>query len=55
MARFKVEDIPKNQKISTDELKRIRGGAFLVNYDGINYSNPFDAKIEPPKLFLKNV
>jgi len=37
MARFKVEDIPKNQKISTDELKTIRGGAFLTNCDAIKY------------------
>ena len=37
MARFKVKNIPKCQEISTDELKRIRGGAFLTNYDAINY------------------
>jgi len=37
MARFKVKNIPKCQKISTDELKRIGGGAFLTNYDAIKY------------------
>jgi hypothetical protein len=57
MARIKIKDISKDKKINKDELKRIRGGAVLANYDlkydGINYSNPFDAKIEPAKFFIK--
>lgn len=37
MARIKVKDIPKDQKISKDELKRIRGGGAFAKYDGITY------------------
>jgi len=33
MARIKVKDIPKDQKISKDELKRIRGGAAYIKID----------------------
>ena len=28
MARIKINDLPKDTKISKEELKRIRGGAF---------------------------
>jgi type VI protein secretion system component Hcp len=28
MARIKIKDLPKDMKISKEELKRIKGGAF---------------------------
>ena len=30
MARIRIKDLPKDIKISKEELKRIRGGAFTV-------------------------
>jgi len=30
MARIKIKDIPKDQKISKEELMRIRGGAAFI-------------------------
>ncbi|MBN1293891.1 MAG: hypothetical protein JXB48_18770 [Candidatus Latescibacteria bacterium] len=48
MARIKITDIPKDQKISKDELKRIRGGAvdmFLTT----RYNLPF-LKVTSPTL-----
>lgn len=30
MAKIKIKDLPKDMKISQDELKRIRGGAYIM-------------------------
>jgi hypothetical protein len=38
MARIKIKDIPKDQKIEKEELKRIRGGTFSLYTSNINYS-----------------
>ena len=31
MARIKITDLPKNMKISREELKRARGGAYMFH------------------------
>ncbi|MBW2092594.1 MAG: type VI secretion system tube protein Hcp [Deltaproteobacteria bacterium] len=36
MARLKIKDLPKDQKISKEELKRIRGGAAYIKFDGVD-------------------
>ena len=30
MARIKLNDLPKNQKINKDDLKKIKGGSILL-------------------------
>ena len=52
MARIKVKDIPKDQKISREELKRIRGGAGFIKYDGISF---FQGTTVFPKIEIVNV
>ncbi len=32
MARIKVKDLPKDMKISKDEMKRVKGGILLSSY-----------------------
>ncbi|MBW1709593.1 MAG: hypothetical protein JRG97_03310 [Deltaproteobacteria bacterium] len=34
MARIKIKDLPKDQKISKEELKRVYGGAAYLIYGG---------------------
>ena len=48
MARIKVNDIPKDQKISKEELKRIRGGADIKHY-----STVFFPKVGSVSPYLK--
>lgn len=38
MAKIKIKDLPKDYKITEDEMKRIRGGAIntFINIDSIN-------------------
>jgi len=38
MARIKIRDLPKGMKISREELKRIRGGAFdaFLKIEGVS-------------------
>jgi type VI protein secretion system component Hcp len=38
MARIKIKDLPKDMRISKEELKRIKGGAFdaFLKIDGIS-------------------
>jgi len=36
MSRIKINDLPKDQKIGRDELKRITGGAAYIKFDGID-------------------
>ena len=49
MARIKVKDIPKDQKISKDELKRIRGGAAFIKIDVFTPTSVFP-KVESTSL-----
>ena len=35
MARIKIKDLPKDQKITKDELKKIRGGAAFIKFAGV--------------------
>ena len=48
MARITVKDIPKDQKITKEELKRIRGGADIKHY-----STVFFPKVESYSPYLK--
>jgi len=47
MARIKIKDLPKDMKITKEELKRVRGGAYefyypsdVVKVDSLRYSSP---------------
>jgi hypothetical protein len=40
MARIKINDLPSNMKISTDEMRRVRGGTFKV-YPKVEIEAPF--------------
>jgi len=35
MTRIKIKDLPKDQKITKDELKKIRGGAVFLKIEGV--------------------
>jgi len=35
MARIRIKDLPKGMKISTEELKRIRGGSGYIKLGGL--------------------
>ena len=45
MTRIKINDLPRDQKISKDELKRIRGGVTYIT-SPINLINTTALKLE---------
>ena len=46
MARIKIKDLPKDMKITKEELKRVRGGAYEFYYpSGVTFH-----KVESPLL-----
>ena len=47
MARIKIADIPRDQKISKDELKRVRGGAY-------EFYLPTSTNLTALKFFIPN-
>ena len=61
MVRIKIKDIPKDQKITKEELQRIRGGATYFN-STISFNSLYfpkvesttDMKIEVTETYLKN-
>lgn len=59
MARIKIVDLPKDQKISREELKRVKGGVDLMLSSNIlDTSLKFDStlnlmKIESSTNFMK--
>jgi hypothetical protein len=67
MARIKIKDLPKDQKVSKEEMKKIKGGV-IVNptlkfkskltepFDG-KLTEPIDGKLIEPvdgKLYMPN-
>ena len=36
MSRIKIKDIPRDQKISKEDLKKVRGGAAFAKNDGFD-------------------
>ncbi|MBN1292859.1 MAG: hypothetical protein JXB48_13545 [Candidatus Latescibacteria bacterium] len=36
MARIKINDLPKDQKVSRDEMKKIRGGLMYLTYNDVS-------------------
>ena len=43
MARIKIKDLPKDMKISADEMKRVKGGITLMTS---SLTSPIEMKIE---------
>jgi type VI protein secretion system component Hcp len=35
MARIKIKDLPKDMKVSKEEMKSIKGGALFINFGDI--------------------
>ena len=53
MAKIKIKDLPKDQKIGKGEMKRVKGGAAYIKFNPYTYFKPVPqgfAKYEEPVL-----
>ena len=53
MARIIINDIPGNQEISREELKRIRGGSIAVYNPEIGQDDQLSVMFNPEKVTIK--
>ena len=53
MPRIKIMDIPMDQKISRQEMKRIRGGSTALYYPTIDLNDPVSVMFNPEKVTIK--
>jgi hypothetical protein len=57
MARIKIKDLPKDRKISKEEMKKIKGGVIVnptLKFKSV-FTEPFDGKLIEPvdgKLYI---
>ncbi len=48
MAKIKIKDLPKDQKISKEEMKKVKGGMLDLSGNGTGYYPPYRPPYSPP-------